>query len=123
MAGGTRAAKQRAPSPDTAPQHWSVAPGTLLAAPPPWISERSPIPVPAGDEPIVPHSGRQAQAGTVFRPHVAGFICNKVTSQCTWEEAAEVREFLDLMGARSALLVTSAYHTRRALSIFRRVPP
>jgi len=31
----------------------------------------------------------------------------KITSQCTWEEAAEVREFLEQMNARSALLVTS----------------
>ena len=47
----------------------------------------------------------------------------KITAQCTWEEASEVKEFLSQMGARSALLVTSHYHTRRALSIFRRMLP
>src|SRR5574341_197489 len=45
------------------------------------------------------------------------------TSQCTWEEAAEVGEALRQMGVRSALLVTSEYHSRRALSIFRRMLP
>ena len=46
-----------------------------------------------------------------------------ITAQCTWEEAAEVREFLERAGARSVLLVTSEYHSRRALSIFRRLLP
>jgi uncharacterized SAM-binding protein YcdF (DUF218 family) len=46
-----------------------------------------------------------------------------ITSQCTWEEAAEVREFLNQGVARAALLVTSQYHSRRALSIFRRMLP
>ena len=47
----------------------------------------------------------------------------KITAQCTWEEASELKEFLSQIGARSALLVTSRYHTRRALSIFRRMLP
>jgi uncharacterized SAM-binding protein YcdF (DUF218 family) len=47
----------------------------------------------------------------------------RITSQCTWEEAAEIGEFLHQMGARSALLVTSQYHSRRALSIFHRMLP
>lgn len=47
----------------------------------------------------------------------------QITAQCTWEEATEVKEFLTLMGMRSALLVTSQFHTRRALSIFRRMLP
>lgn len=47
----------------------------------------------------------------------------KITAQCTWEEAVEVGEFLAQTGARSALLVTSQYHSRRALSIFRRMLP
>lgn len=47
----------------------------------------------------------------------------KITARCTWEEADEVREFLGQMGARSALLVTSQYHSRRVLSIFRRMLP
>lgn len=34
-----------------------------------------------------------------------------------------MRESLNQMGARTALLVTSEYHTRRALSIFRRMLP
>lgn len=46
-----------------------------------------------------------------------------ITSQCTWQEAAEVREFLPQLNARSALLVTSQYHSRRTLSIFRRMLP
>ena len=46
-----------------------------------------------------------------------------ITSQCTWQEAAEVREFLPQLSVRSALLVTSEYHSRRALSIFRRMLP
>jgi len=46
-----------------------------------------------------------------------------ITSQCTWQEAAEVREFLPRLSARSALLVTSQYHSRRTLSIFRRMLP
>ena len=47
----------------------------------------------------------------------------KITAQCTWEEAAEVKEFLSPMGVDSVLLVTSEYHSRRALSIFRRMLP
>lgn len=47
----------------------------------------------------------------------------QITSRCTWEEATEVKEFLSLMGVRSALLVTSQYHSRRALSVFRRMLP
>ena len=47
----------------------------------------------------------------------------KITSQCTWEEAAEVNEFLCQRDVRSALLVTSQYHSRRALSIFHRMLP
>jgi len=47
----------------------------------------------------------------------------QITAQCTWEEAAQVKEFLASMGVRSALLVTSQYHSRRALSIFRRMLP
>jgi hypothetical protein len=37
----------------------------------------------------------------------------------TAEEAAQARRCLDAVGAHSVLLVTSEYHTRRALSIFR----
>lgn len=46
-----------------------------------------------------------------------------ITSQCTWQEAAEVAEVLPQMGVRSALLVTSEYHSRRTLSVFRRMLP
>ncbi len=37
----------------------------------------------------------------------------------TVEEATQARRCLDAMGARSVLVVTSEYHTRRALSVFR----
>ncbi len=37
----------------------------------------------------------------------------------TMEEAAQARRCLDAVGARSVLVVTSEYHTRRALSVFR----
>ena len=46
-----------------------------------------------------------------------------MTPNCTWEEAAQLQGFLSEIRARSALLVTSDYHTRRALSIFRRMLP
>jgi uncharacterized SAM-binding protein YcdF (DUF218 family) len=39
----------------------------------------------------------------------------------TYEEAVGVREFAASRGARSILVVTSAYHSRRALWTFRRV--
>jgi uncharacterized SAM-binding protein YcdF (DUF218 family) len=47
----------------------------------------------------------------------------QISALCTWEEAAQVKEYLTAMGVRSALLVTSQYHSRRALSVFRRVLP
>jgi hypothetical protein len=46
-----------------------------------------------------------------------------VTADSTWEEAAEIGKYMDTVGAHTALLVTSDYHTRRALSVFRRLLP
>lgn len=42
-----------------------------------------------------------------------------ITGLSTLEEAREVRRCVDAVGAHSVLVVTSQYHTRRALSIFR----
>jgi hypothetical protein len=46
-----------------------------------------------------------------------------VAADSTLEEAAEIRKYMDAVDAHSALLVTSEYHTRRALSVFRRLLP
>lgn len=46
-----------------------------------------------------------------------------VAADSTSEEAAEIGKYMDAVGAHSALLVTSEYHTRRALSVFRRLLP
>ena len=39
------------------------------------------------------------------------------------DEARQVRRCLDTVDARSVLVVTSEYHTRRALSVFRHTFP
>jgi uncharacterized SAM-binding protein YcdF (DUF218 family) len=44
-------------------------------------------------------------------------------AESTFEEAVVIGEYMDAVGATSALLVTSDYHTRRALSVFSRVLP
>jgi len=49
-------------------------------------------------------------------------VCG-ITAHSTMEEAAQAGRCLDSAGARSVLLVTSEYHTRRALSVFRRKLP
>ena len=41
----------------------------------------------------------------------------------TVDEAREVRHCLDAVGAHNLLIVTSEYHTRRALSVFRHTYP
>jgi uncharacterized SAM-binding protein YcdF (DUF218 family) len=46
-----------------------------------------------------------------------------LTADSTWDEAAEISKYMDTVGAHSALIVTSDYHTRRALSVFRRLLP
>ena len=46
-----------------------------------------------------------------------------VAADSTLEEAAEIRKYMAAVDAHSALLVTSEYHTRRALSVFRRLMP
>ena len=45
------------------------------------------------------------------------------SAHSTREEAMQARRCLDALGARSILIVTSEYHTRRARSIFRHVFP
>ncbi len=44
-------------------------------------------------------------------------------AQNTWENAEFSAPILTAMGARRAILVTSWYHTRRALACFRLVLP
>lgn len=57
-------------------------------------------------------------------PEIAGSVSVCATSaQSTREEAGQVRRCLDAAGARSVLVVTSEYHTRRAVSVFRHVFP
>ena len=53
-------------------------------------------------------------------PEPAGSVsvCG-MSALSTMEEAAQARRCLDAVGARSLLVVTSEYHTRRALSVFR----
>ena len=46
-----------------------------------------------------------------------------MTADSTLEEAAAIGQYMDVIGASSALLVTSDFHTRRALSIFSRALP
>jgi uncharacterized SAM-binding protein YcdF (DUF218 family) len=57
-------------------------------------------------------------------PTVAGSVsvCG-VSALSTMEEATQARRCLDAVGARSLLVVTSEYHTRRALSVFRHTFP
>jgi uncharacterized SAM-binding protein YcdF (DUF218 family) len=54
-------------------------------------------------------------------PEIAGrvSVC-AMSALSTMDEAAQTRRCLDVVGARRLLLVTSEYHTRRALSTFRR---
>ncbi|HEV8525324.1 MAG TPA: YdcF family protein [Terriglobales bacterium] len=49
-------------------------------------------------------------------------VC-QVAARSTKEEAQQAARCLDAAGARSVLLVTSDYHTRRARAIFRRELP
>jgi len=53
-------------------------------------------------------------------PEPAGSVsvCG-MSALSTMEEAAQARRCLDAVGAHSLLVVTSEYHTRRALSVFR----
>ncbi|MBZ8134434.1 YdcF family protein [Afifella sp. IM 167] len=57
----------------------------------------------------------------------AGLPSRAITLECrsgsTWENAAFSAPFLQAMGARKALLVTSWFHERRALARFRREAP
>ena len=50
-------------------------------------------------------------------------IQTECTSRSTWENAVFSAPLLATMGARRAILVTSWFHTRRALACFRQVVP
>lgn len=57
-------------------------------------------------------------------PEIAGAVSVCATpALSTLEEAAQTRRCLDAVGAHSVLVVTSEYHSRRALSVFRHVLP
>ena len=57
-------------------------------------------------------------------PEIAGFGFGvRESALSTMDEAAQAGRCLDAVGARSVLVVTSEYHTRRALSVFRHVFP
>jgi len=49
-------------------------------------------------------------------------VCRE-SALSTIDEARQARPCLDAVGARSVLVVTSEYHTRRALSVFRHAFP
>jgi len=49
-------------------------------------------------------------------------VCRE-SALSTMDEARQARPCLDAVGARSVLVVTSEYHTRRALSMFRHTFP
>jgi len=49
-------------------------------------------------------------------------VCRE-SALSTMDEARQTRPCLDAVGARSVLVVTSEYHTRRALSVFRHTFP
>ena len=57
-------------------------------------------------------------------PELAGSVsvC-AMSALSTVGEAAQARRCLEAVGARSLLIVTSEYHTRRALSVFRHTFP
>jgi len=57
-------------------------------------------------------------------PGISGSVsvCG-MSALSTVQEAMQARRCLDAVGARSVLVVTSEYHTRRALSIFRHAFP
>ena len=54
--------------------------------------------------------------------HLDTLICPTVGGS-TFEEVADVKRCLDLIGARSAILMTSDFETRRTLDIFRKRLP
>jgi uncharacterized SAM-binding protein YcdF (DUF218 family) len=62
---------------------------------------------------------RQELAGN---PNIQAVVC-PIYGATTSTESGDVARCLDSMGARSVLIVTSDFHTRRALSIMRgRIP-
>jgi hypothetical protein len=70
----------------------------------------------------------RAQLAEEFVEHVPGTAAGKVhvcpiLGDSTFEEATHVDKCVSLYGARSVLLVTSDYHTRRTLATFKRILP
>ena len=70
----------------------------------------------------------RAQLAEEFVAHISGTAAGKVhvcpiRGDSTFEEAAHVDKCVSQYGARSVLLVTSDYHTRRALATFKRILP
>lgn len=70
----------------------------------------------------------RAQLAEESVAHISGTAAGKVhvcpiRGDSTFEEAAHVDKCVSQYGARSVLLVTSDYHTRRALATFKRILP
>ena len=70
----------------------------------------------------------RAQLAEEFVAHISGSAAGKVyvcpiRGDSMFEEAAHVDKCVSQYGARSVLLVTSDYHTRRALATFKRILP
>ena len=70
----------------------------------------------------------RAQLAEEFVAHISGTAAGKVhvcpiRGESTFEEAAHVDKCVSQYSARSVLLVTSDYHTRRALATFMRILP
>ena len=64
-----------------------------------------------------------AQEWAKAQPQAAELTICPIHGLSTKDEASDAAECLRKMGVRSVLLVTSDFHTRRALSIFRRQDP
>jgi len=70
----------------------------------------------------------RAQLAEEFVAHISGTAAGKVhvcpiLGDSTFEEVGYVDKCVSQCGARSVLLVTSDYHTRRALATFKRILP
>jgi uncharacterized SAM-binding protein YcdF (DUF218 family) len=64
-----------------------------------------------------------AQNWVNSQPHAEALTICPISGLSTKAETAEAAECLRKIGARSALIVTSDFHTRRALSVFRKEDP
>lgn len=69
----------------------------------------------------------KSEADLVFdylnRTEQKGAVVCPTTADSTYDEAADVERCMKRVGATSAIIVTSDFHTRRALSIFRKRLP